>query len=370
MNEKSISELEERKAEIAAEIDALDNIEDINARTEEVQAINAELEARAAAEAAKAEIREKLAEENIGTPIIEKTEERKMFDVESIEYRNAWLKQMMGREMSVEERDAMTATAAIPTQTLNLIINRLKKNPLLGKIDLLQIPGYVRIPIYSTNGDAAWNTTNEQADVLSYIDLTPYQLIKSVEIPATVNEMSIDAFEAYVTEGLANKIECALQAACIKGTGSGQPQGILTLVSAATGTYASTGLTEAKLLQEMGKLGAEYQDGAIWIMPAAKFYGEVMALNSSALTFAQLNDGFSIKLFGHDVVLDDATIQTNKFSVLYGQPKAYHLNLAGGIKVAKDESVGFKSATVNYRALTLADGKLDNAAAFVRYDMA
>ena len=68
----------------------------------------------------------------------------------------------MGLPLDAEERTAITGTDAIPTETLDKIVNVLKENALLGKIDMLQIPGYVKIPIYATNNDANW-TGNDLA---------------------------------------------------------------------------------------------------------------------------------------------------------------------------------------------------------------
>ena len=66
---------------------------------------------------------------------------------------------------------------------------------------------------------------------------------------------------------------------------------------------------------------------------------------------------------------DNAKVST-KDAILYGQPKAYHMNLGEGVKVDKDMSVGFRSNSAVYRGVCLADGNLDNAGAFVKYTRA
>jgi len=119
----------------------------------------------------------------------------------------------------------------------------------------------------------------------------------------------------------------------------------------------------------MGSLPADYQNGACWIMPASVFYGEVMNISNSD-SFLNVNNGFDAKLFGKDVVIDDNTIVSSKDNILYGNPKAYHMNMGESIDVAKDMSVGFRSNSAVYRAVCLADGDLDNTAAFVRYTRA
>ena len=371
LKEMTVEQLEERKGAIVAELD--NEGADLDALEEEVRAIKAELEAREAEEAKKAEVREAVASgegEVIKTFVEERKVMERNFDIDSAEYRTAWVKNLMGKELDVEERAAITGTDAIPTETLNKIINVLKENALLGKIDMLQIPGYVKIPIYATNNDANWtDTATDSQDVIGSITLQPKQLIKTIEVPATVDKMSISAFEQYITEALANKIESALQKAVIAGTGSTEPVGILTAATAKTGTFTKAAVTKADLLSIMGNLDADYQNGACWVMPSKVFFAEVMAI-ADHNDFTNVNDGFTYKLFGKDVVLDDNAKVSTKDAILYGQPKAYHMNLGEGVTVDKDMSVGFRSNSAVYRGVCLADGNLDNAAAFVKYTRA
>lgn len=372
IREMSIEQIEERKNAIVAELD--NEGADLDALEEEMRSLNAELEERKTNEEKKAEIRGAVASGEVGEVVKKFEEEKKImernFDVDSAEYRTAWIKNLMGKELDVEERAAITGTDAIPTETLNKIVNVLKENALLGKIDLMQIPGYVKIPIYSTNGEATWtSSSSDSADAIGNITLQPKQLIKTIEVPATVDKMSISAFEQYITEALANKIESALQKAVIAGTGTTEPIGIITAATSKTGTFTKAAVTKSDLLTIMGDLDSAYQNGACWIMPSKVFFAEVMAI-ADHNDFTNVNDGFTYKLFGKDVVMDDNAQVSSKDAILYGQPKAYHMNLGEGVNVAKDLSVGFRSNSAVYRGVCLADGALDNSAAFVKYTRA
>lgn len=372
-----LTSIDERRAAIATEVETADAsvLEERNQESKELEARKAELIARKeeleAEERAAAEVADGAVVEEVELPTEERTKKmEKRFDVDSAEYRQAWLKNLMGKELDVEERTAITGTDAIPTDTLNKIINVLKENALLGKIDMMQIPGYVKIPIYATNNDATWtDTSTDSQDVIGNITLQPKQLIKTIEVPATVDKMSISAFESYITQALANKIESALQKAVIAGTGTGEPYGIITVATAHTGTFTKAAVTKADLLAIMGDLQSEYQNGACWIMPSKVFFAEVMAI-ADHNDFTNVNNGFSYKLFGKDVVFDDNAKVSTKDAILYGQPKAYHMNLGEGVKVDKDMSVGFRSNSAVYRGVCLADGNLDNAGAFVKYTRA
>lgn len=371
IRDMTMADIEERERQILEE---RNNPEaDVDALLKESEELRSRMnEILANAETRKAEERAIL-DGAVNKVIEEKPEDTHMertFDIDSAEYREAWLKELMGRPLDAEERTAITGTDAIPTDTLNKIVTRIQKNPLLAKIDLMQIPGYVRIPVYSTNNDAAWSTTStDSQDAIGHIDLTPYQLIKTIEVPATVDKMSINAFEAYITKALANKIECALQKAVIVGSGSSQPTGIITAISTATGTFTRAAATKKDLLGIMGALGADFQDGACWIMPASVFFDEVMNISNHD-SFVNVNDGFQYKLFGKDVILDDSCTVSSTDNILYGDPQHYHMNMGEGIQVDKDKSVGFRSNSTCYRAVCLADGNLDLSAAFVRYERA
>ncbi len=357
--------IEARMAEIKNEMEADDaDLEALNKELDAIEerkaTIKAEVEARAL------EVKEVIESRNTIEEITPKENimETRTFTIDSAEYREAWLKNLMGRELDAEERAAMTATNAIPTETENLIVNRLKENELLSKIDLLQIPGYVDIPVYGTNGDAAWGASNEQADVIDKVSLTPFQLIKTVELPGTVDAMSIPAFEAYLVEALGNKVESALQYAVIAGTGSSQPTGINKTKSTADGSFTKAGITKDDLMKIMGSLDAKYQKDAVWIMPNKLFY-EAMAV-CDLPGFVALNAELKPIIGGKAVVIDDAVADT----IFFGGAKAYHMNIGKGVEVAKDASVGFKSNAVNYRAVCLADGKLDSKDAFVKFTRA
>ena len=94
--ELNVEQLEARLAELTDETseekrDALDN-DALEERISEMEAIRAELDTRKEAAAEEARQAEEVARKS-GEPIIE-TEERKMFEVNSAEYRDLWLRKL------------------------------------------------------------------------------------------------------------------------------------------------------------------------------------------------------------------------------------------------------------------------------------
>ena len=152
-----LQEIEERLSAIKSELDTdgadLDALEtEINSLKEERKQITESAERRK-------NLLDGITTGAIPAKIIktEKTEERKMYSVESTEYRIAFLKKLQGKELDVEERAAITASGVIPTQTLNKIIEKLEQTSVLFRyIDVLHIPSNVSIPIEGTKNDASW----------------------------------------------------------------------------------------------------------------------------------------------------------------------------------------------------------------------
>jgi HK97 family phage major capsid protein len=374
-DEMNVEQLEARQAEIASMDVESATTEELEERANELEAIKAELEARAE-EAAKAEAeRQVVAESRVDAVIKEfKMEEKKMeerFAVNSPEYRDAFLRGLQGKELTAEERAAVTATAAIPTQTMNEIIHKLELNPLIAAVDVTNIPGYVTYPAESVVNDASWLDmevgSTDSTDAISSITLGAYKLIKTVEITADVDAMSIDAFEAWLVSRLVNKIEKAIDAGILTGTGTTQCTGIVTTKSTADGTFTRAGITWAQLCAIMGKLPGQYHNGAKFVFNPEFFFGKVIGMvDSSKQRVVVLDPQGAVKynVMGYPAILDG---NLSSEEVLFGDLKAYKFNFAKAVEVRKSEEAEFRKGSKVYRAMTLADGKLGDLNAIVRY---
>ena len=132
------------------------------------------------------------------------------------EYRSAWLKHVRGLDLTENEQRALTtgtssAGAVIPTVTQNKIIEKVNQYcPLLDKIDLLRVPGGVKVPAEGTTADAAVHTEGAtitaDGDTLSSVTLSAYEVTKLVTISKSVEKMAIDAFESWLVNKIARKI--------------------------------------------------------------------------------------------------------------------------------------------------------------------
>ena len=380
----SAEELIERRSAIATELDAPEA--DLDALEAEVRAINEELETRKNTEAKKAEVREAIASGE--KPVekikefkeVEKMEEIRTFAPDTVEYRDAYMKNLMGKPMTLEERTALSgASYVIPTETLNKIYGKLEANPLLREIDALYIPGYVSVPTASTVNDASWiamaSASTDSADAMSTVSLTAKKLIKTIEITADIQAMSIPAFQGWLVNKLAQKMEAAICAAIVNGAGSNTvPQGVGQC--GITASTAIAGATLAKLSAFMGGLKAPYHNNAVWVMSAENFFTFVQPLATDS-NGVLVQDGIGYRLLGHRVVLDD-NVDNCKFKsgstaegsnadhIIFGNfREGYVFNYGEGIQVEADNSVSFRSGSTVYRAMALCDGAVVDKEAFV-----
>ena len=373
-DEMNVEQLEARQAELAGLPTDDVATEELEERANELEAIKAELEAREQAAKEAEEKRQEVAESRQDPVIKEFVEEKRMeerFAVNSPEYREAFLRKLQGKEITPEERAAVTATAAIPTQTMNQIVGKLELNPMIAAVDLTQIPGYVTYPAESSINNAAWvdmdTAATDSADALQAVTLGAYKLIKTVEISADVDAMSIDAFEAWLVKKLVNKIEKALDAGILVGTGVTQATGIATTKETADGTFKRSGIKWGDICGIMGALKGEYHPNASFVMNPTLFFGKVLGMTDTAGQRVVVNEPQAdrkFNLLGYPVIVDG---NCGAEDIFFGDLSAYKLNLAKAIEVKRSEEAEFRKGSAVYRAMTLADGKLADVNAIVRY---
>lgn len=233
-NEMSVEELQTRQSEIAAEIDALNTVEEVNERSAEFDAIKAELEARAAAEAKKAEIRNAVA--NGAGEVIEKinenTEERKMSEKTTEElYRVAYLKNLAVRDgqhlfgdMTEEERSAFMHTTAnsgnvVPAVMMNRIIDLVESMaPMYDDAtpsNMTQgfgVPRRTAIAQGDATGVSEGTANDDEQNTFDLLSLEGIEIKKHVIITRKMKFKSIDAFEDWVVKEIAERIAVAKEA--------------------------------------------------------------------------------------------------------------------------------------------------------------
>ncbi len=361
-----INEIEMRLSAIRTEMDA--EGADIEALSNEVDTLLEERKQIIDTQERRMKSLEKIAGLDAGNPVIEKKEEERMYDVNSMEYRAAWLKNLQGKELDTQERAAMQAGATIPTVTQNKIVSVLDNYPIINAVDVTYIPGNVSYAVEDASADASWlemgTAATDSEDNLVAVTLNAYKLIKTIEITANVQALSIDAFEAWLVSALAAKISAAVASAILNGNGVNKATGILKDgVIENTANYSAK-MTWAELMAIIGALPSKYAKNASFVASRTVFYGQLLGMedqsgNRVVVADAQAPGKFNI--LGYPVVIEDNAGD----AIVFGDLKMYKFNFGKAPEVSADASVGFRNGSVVYRALALADGKPADKNAFV-----
>lgn len=354
-----LQEIETRKSEIKTSLETLEDIEEVRKLNEEVEALNIEEKEIKEAKERK-NIAEKLEKKEITAEEIELKEEEKMeekkFGVESKEYRSIFLKNLMGKELSVEERTVITSATensagnAIPTETSNNIFAKVaQKAPMLDEVTLLNVRGNVDFVVETERTDGADHTegtTITESDIkLVKVSLAGKEIVKLVTISETVKSMTIDAFENWLTDMLSDSIANAVE-------------GKIATEIETNGTKIAKEISADTLREAVGTLPAFYDSNAKWLVNKKKFFTEILGLQDKAkhdlVTFA--NGKYYI--LGYEVKMSD---KATKLSL--GDAKRVVANLAQDIQVKSAYDI--KNNTYNYSGVAMFDVKLATADAYV-----
>jgi len=400
--EKRLSEIASRKAEIRS---LLENNQDIDLNAIKTELETLEQEERSLQE--KKQIMDSIANGTLEGRKIDKPDievrDRDNFDkmsfndlVSQKEYRTAFLKKLQSKPLDETEQRAMAAMnrileqralttgttsagAAIPTQTLNMIVEKLRQiTALFPLVTQLNIPGGLSIPRQNAINDASWHAEGTDItavdDTVNNISLFGYELVRLVQVSRSVEAMSIDAFETFIVNQLSERMSVAIENAIINGAGSAsaQPTGILTGVNWGTNalTYATTGLTYKDLTKALGLLPIRYRQFAKIVMNSNMLYNEVMDIMDNygrPIFYQNPNDDMDMRLFGKPIVLDEYVPDN---TIIICQPSYYYWNFSQQAMIEKSYESSFKQNLIDYKGTLVADGKPVLDEAFVKLTQA
>lgn len=295
MNRKD--EIEARLAAIRDELEKPDA--NIDALTEEVRRLKNELQQINAA----AEKRKKLREDvssGLGTVIRTfkpNGSEDMPFAIDSEEYRTAWLKHMQGRDLSAVEQRAFTvANGAISQLVVNDIMTIVRDHaPLMERITMVYSASTITYYVEGTINPAKDHTENAAItpdnDSLNKVTLTPAEITKMVQVSDAARQMSVPAFNTWLTNMLGEAIARFINSK------------IIDAISTAAASAGST-ITAADVQALLGTVKGEK---VAVICNRKTLYTKLLPLQDNAannlVTFAGTYG--SARLYGYDILVDD-----------------------------------------------------------------
>lgn len=383
-----LEKIEARLAEIEKELNAEDaenkTEEELDQMEEEVRSLKAEKTQIMNAASKRASLERAIAEGRITgvdvTPDIfthggKKEMQERAFDIESAEYRSAWLKNIRGIDLTDIEKRAITtadssAGAVVPTTTVNKIIDKVKQYcPILNKIELLHINGSVTVPAEGTTADAKKHaegaTIAADADTLLKVSLSGYEVTKLVTISKSVLTMSIDAFENWLVNKIARKVAEKIDALIFNGTGTGEAQGVNAITWDATNSITvakSAALTEANVTGVVALLNGGYFADAEWYMSSATFFADFHPLMNNSKNNVVTETNGVYRIMGKVVNFDERIAKSE--AILGDFYRGYIGNLQEDVNVTSQFVT--RENAFDFLGCAIFDGKVQAVEAFVK----
>lgn len=353
-----MEEIDARLMEIRSLVDNPES--DIDALTVETDSLKEERKQMAE----KAEKREKLlkdiADNKVESREIEKSPEQrkesKNMEYENVaaspEYRVAWLKNLQGKELNETEKRALTATAAMPEQTANKIIDLMVDMvPLLNEIELFRIPGNLNISVETVAPgatlEAAGGAVTESTATLRMVSLGGYNMNAFLRVGADLSQMAVSAFEEWLTRKLAEGVAYKIEYYIINGDGNSAPKGIdyyVTTWDDSDGNavdWDGSALDLGDIDQAIGNIPAAYDRGAKFLMSKKTFFQDVSSITdvNNLAVLKQENGKFYIR--GYEVIFSD---QVTLHDIFFGNFKKGMVgNLSSDVKVEKQRNLAYNA---------------------------
>ena len=374
----SVEELLERQEALQGEVseekrDALNN-DELEERITQLEAIKAELENRKEAHRQAEEERQKVAE-GAGTVIKTFESEERTMEINSMEYRDLWLKNLQGN-MTEEEKRAYSSstTNAVPTIVSDKFFEKMKKlAPMLSEITLLRVAGNLKFVAEGVRNPATAKHTENAAldaseDTTVYVTLGGFEFMKVIQISRTAKLMSVDAFEGWLVEMLAGDIARAIDDYILNDSTNG-----VKALTYTTGTNqilntATTGYTYGNICDLIALMPAAYDAEAKFLTNKKTLYGsiaQILDTNNNPIFVPDTVSGVGGRLMGYPVVVDDYVTTANK-ALYLGKWTDVVGNLPEDISVDRDESAGFTANSIVYRGIAVFDSKPAKGDAIVR----
>lgn len=230
----------------------------------------------------------------------------------SVEYRTAFMNNILAGEAIPAKflnTDAFTTTGdvagVIPSTLIQKIVGKLESvGKFYNMVTKTNYKGGVSIPVSNINLTASWVTERNQADkqkaaMGTSITFTYHKLTCRVAVSFEVDTVTLDIFEAYFVQKVADAMIKAIETAIFTGSGTNQPKGFLKETPAsgqALKLTADTAIAYADLVAAEGALPEEHEAGAIWVMPKKTFFSQIVGMvDANGQPIARVNVGLDGK---------------------------------------------------------------------------
>lgn len=333
--------------------------EELNDRAARIEALKADVVREAKIEAATRDL--------VGQV---RTEKAQTFDADVIRS----MARGETRGYTFEQRDVVkTSTGSpVPTSFYNQVIEQARLvGPMLETSTTLRTAGGENLQIPSQAGWSTAAITGEGTAISesdptfnSFITLSAYKYSFLVQLSRELIEDSGVDILAFLATQTGNALGFKVNNDLTVGSGSSQPNGIVTAASSAvTGTASGPTFTADNLIDLAYSLdgAARRLPGVGWMMNTSSL-GVVRKLkdNNGAYIFSPaLADGndrvLSYPVFENPAMASNASATK---SVIFGHLPSYYVRMAGGLRLDRSDDFAFSADLVTFRASMRVDGNL------------
>ncbi len=278
------------------------------------------------------------------------------------------------RGYTFETRDVVkTSTGSpVPTSFFNQVIEQARLvGPMLDTSTVLRTAGGENLQIPSQAGWSTAAITGEGTAISesdptfnSFITLGAYKYSFLLQLSRELIEDSGGDILSFIATQTGNAIGYAVNAALTTGTGSSQPNGIVTAAaSAVTGTTSGPTFSADDLVTLAYSLdgAARRLPGVGWMMNTASL-GVVRKLKDNGGRYIfepSLADGndrvLNYPVFENPAMASNASATK---SVIFGHLPSYYVRMAGGLRLDRSDDYAFNTDLVTFRATMRVDGNL------------
>lgn len=278
------------------------------------------------------------------------------------------------RGYTFETRDVVkTSTGSpVPTSFFNQVIEQARLvGPMLDVATVLRTAGGENLQIpaqagWSTAAITGEGTAISESDPTfsSFITLGAYKYSFLLQLSRELIEDSGVDILGFIATQTGNAIGYAVNAALTTGSGTNQPNGIVTAAaSAVTGTTSGPTFSADDLVTLAYSLdgAARRLPGVGWMMNTASL-GVVRKLKDNGGRYIfepSLADGndrvLNYPVFENPAMASNASATK---SVIFGHLPSYYVRMAGGLRLDRSDDFAFNTDLVTFRATMRVDGNL------------
>ena len=278
------------------------------------------------------------------------------------------------RGYTFEQRDVTTAStgAPVPTSFFNQVIEQARLvGPMLETSTILRTAGGENLQLpsqdqFSTAAIVNQGAAFSESDPIfqSFITLSAYKYGFLVQLSRELIEDAGVDILSFIATQTGNALGFKVNNDLTVGTGSSQPNGIVTAASSAvTGTAAGPTFTADNLIDLVYSLnGAARRLPGLGFMCNTSSLGAIRKLKDNAGNFVfspALADGndqiLSYSVFENPAMASNASASK---SVIFGHLPSYYVRMAGGLRLDRSDDFAFNTDLVTFRASMRVDGNL------------